>query len=86
MHHLEIVGDTRSKECPNSVENKVHHTQWKKNTQNILNLEKARVNVNVVDKLISQDGEILHNQESILNELSTFIRKFISKLGNLTKF
>ena len=78
-----MIHEAKSAQIRSRIKFTIH---GEKNTQNILNLEKARVNVNVFDKLISQDGEILHNQESILNGEPTFIRKFISKLGNLTKF
>ena len=85
MHHLELymIDEAKSAQIRSRIKFTIH---GEKNTQYILNLGKARVNVNVFDKLISQDGEILHNQESILNGEPPFIRKFISKLGNLTRF
>lgn len=63
--------DTRSRECPNSVENKLIEDGEDLKKKKILQ-KKARANAKVLDKLISQDVEIMQNQESILNEQTDF--------------
>ena len=48
------------------VRSRIHFIEdGERNTKYVLNLEKARANAKVMDRLKAEDGKILENQESI---------------------
>ena len=59
--------------------------EGERNTKYLLNFEKARANAKVMDMLKTQDGRILENHESILNEQIDFYRKVYKQTRTFDK-
>ena len=57
--------------------------EGEKNTQYFLNLEKARSNTKIIDKITKEDGEIVVNQQEIMAEQ---VRFFKQRYGNINNF
>ena len=84
MHELELQNIQEAKSAQIRSREKFI-AEGEKNTRYFLNLEKARANTKVMDRLVTADGITITSQKGIMKEQVKFYRNIFSRKGNFNE-